>query len=245
LVARVIANSRATATAFVRSGGRAEQVRVVYNGIDSGTYGSVTPSETEALRRELGLAGVPIVGAFGRLAPWKGQHVLLEALVRLPGVHALLVGEALFGEHAYAEALRKQAETLGVADRVRFLGFRQDIPALMRLSDVIVHTSIEPEPFGRVIVEGMLASKPVVATRAGGTVEIIKDGVSGVLIPPGDAQALAEVLINLLADASRSHALAEAGYAAASERFLLPVMLEGVEQQIREVAVQRRQHRAS
>jgi glycosyltransferase involved in cell wall biosynthesis len=211
LVAQVIANSRAIAMAFVQSGGRAERVRVVYNGTDSRMFESVTPTKTDALRQELGLAGVPIVGAFGRLAPWKGQHVLPEALVRLPRVHAILVGEALFGEHDYAEALREQAETMGVADRVRFLGFRQDVPALMRLSDVVVHTSIAPEPFGRVIVEGMLACKPVVATRAGGTVEIIENGVSGVLVPPGNADALAGILTDLLADASRGHGLAKAG----------------------------------
>lgn len=240
LTTRVIANSRATATAFVASGGRAKRVRVVYNGIDSRPFRSVAPTEVDALRKELGLTGVPIVGVFGRLALWKGQHVLLEALVHLPGVHALLVGEALFGEDTYAEALRKRAKTLGVGDRVHFLGFRQDIPQLMQLSDVVVHTSIAPEPFGRVLVEGMLARKPVVATRAGGVVEAIEDGVTGVLVPPGDAQALARVLTNLLADPSRSHALAEAGSAAALERFSLEAMLEGVGQYIQEVAAQGR-----
>src|SRR5829696_1117200 len=244
MVARVIANSRATAAAFVESGGRAERVRVVYNGIDPGPFAAVGPTEVDALRKELDLIGIPVVGAFGRLAPWKGQHVLLEALVRLPEVHALLVGEALFGENAYVRGLHKQARALGVANRVHFLGFRQDVPQLMRLSDVVVHTSIAPEPFGRVIVEGMLTRKPVVATRAGGATEIIEDGVSGVLVPPGDVRILAGVLTNLLEENSRSRALAEAGYAAASERFSLQAMLEGVEQQIQEVAA-RWQYRAS
>jgi glycosyltransferase involved in cell wall biosynthesis len=99
---------------------------------------------------------------------------------------------------------------------------------------------IAPEPFGRVIVEGMLARKPVLATRAGGTVEIIENGVSGVLVPPGNAETLAGILTDLLADAYRGHGLAKAGYAVALERFSLRAMLEGVEQQIREVAVQRR-----
>jgi glycosyltransferase involved in cell wall biosynthesis len=243
MVARVIANSRATAAAFVESGGRAERVRVVYNGIDPRRFASVVPTEVDALRKELGLAGVPIVGTFGRLAPGKGQHVLLEALARLPGVHALLVGEALFGEDAYAQVLRERARALEVADRVRFLGFRQDIPRLMRLSDVVVQPSIEPEGFGRVIVEGMLSRKPVVATCAGGAVEIIENGVSGVLVSPGDSQALAGVLLHLLTDACRGRALAKVGYAAASERFSLQAMLEGVEQQIQEVTPQRRQSR--
>lgn len=240
LVARIVANSGATAEAFVKNGGKAEQVRVVYNGIDPNPFESVTPKEVGALEGELGLAGVPSVGVFSRLAPWKGQHVLLEALVHLPGVHALLVGEALFGERTYAESLRERAKDLGVTDRVHFLGFREDIPQLMRLVDVVVHASVAPEPFGRMIVEGMLARRPVVASRAGGTAEIVEDGISGVLIPPGDTEALTEALGGLLADTVRRRSLAESGYAAASKYFSLQAMLEGVEQQIQEVAMSRR-----
>jgi glycosyltransferase involved in cell wall biosynthesis len=235
LAARVIANSKATAEAFVRSGGKAERVRVVYNGMDPAPFDSVTLAEVENLKKELGVAGSPVIGAFSRLAPWKGQHVLLEALTRLPGVHTLLVGEALFGEHAYARALRERAEELGVADRVHFLGFREDVPRLMRLSDVVVHASVTSEPFGRMIVEGMLALRPVVASRAGGTAEIVEDGVSGILVPPGDASALSNALAGLLADPSKGCALAEAGRAVALERFSLEAMLEGVAQHIREV----------
>jgi glycosyltransferase involved in cell wall biosynthesis len=238
-VARVIANSRATAEAFVASGGRAEKVRLVHNGIDPTPFESVNPAQVDALRRALGLAEVPVVGVFSRLAPWKGQHILLEALARLPHVHAVLVGEAIFGELAYAKALGEQAQTLGIADRVRFLGFRHDIPQLMKLSDVVVHTSIAPEPFGRVIVEGMLAGRPVVATRAGGAVEIVEDGTSGVLVPPRDATALASALSDLLADPARADALAEAGRKAALEFFSLRAMLEGIMRQLQEVAPRR------
>ena len=243
LVARVIANSKASAAAFVEEGGRAERVRVVYNGLDPAPFESVESTEVDALRKELGLPEVPVVGVFGRLAPWKGQHILFEALARLPGVHALLVGEALFGEHAYARTLREQAKTLGVATRAHFLGFRRDVPRLMRLSDVVVHTSIASEPFGRVIVEGMLARRPVVATRAGGVMEIIEDGVSGALVPPGDAKVLTEVLAGLLANPTKARALAEAGYSVALERFSPRAMLEGVAQQIEQV-LEQQQHRA-
>jgi len=235
MVLRVIANSRASAASFVESGGRAERVRVVYNGVDPAPFEAVTSDELDALRQELNLEKTPIVGVFSRLAPWKGQHVLLEALSTLPAVHALLVGEAIFGEQAYATALRERSEALGVEDRVHFLGFRRDIPQLLRLSDVVAHTSVAPEPFGRVIVEGMLARSPVVATRAGGPLEIVEDGVNGILTPPGDAEALATALKGLLDDPNRAHALAEAGYAAALERFSLRAMVEGVAQQIQEV----------
>ena len=190
------------------------------------------PARWLALRREL--------GSFSRLAPWKGQHVLLEGLPYLPGIHALLVGDAIFGEQAYAKALRQQSKDLGVEGRVHFLGFRQDIPRLMRLSDLVVHTSVAPEPFGRVIVEGMLARSPVVATRAGGAVEIVDDEVSGILVPPGDASALAGAISGLLTDPVRAQALAGAGYEKALEQFSVPAMLEGVAQQLQEVAAWRR-----
>jgi glycosyltransferase involved in cell wall biosynthesis len=152
----------------------------------------------------------------------------------------MLVGAPLFGEDNYAKDLRQRAEALDVADRVRFLGFRRDVPSLMHLSDIVVHTSVAPEPFGRVIVEGMLARRPVVATRAGAAVEIIEDGVSGCLVPPGDAKALATVLGSLLANSAKVRALAEAGYAAALERFSLEAMLEGIEEQLQQALVYRR-----
>jgi glycosyltransferase involved in cell wall biosynthesis len=238
LVSRVVANSKATAKAFAESGGRVERVRVVYNGIDPTPFRSVPQPEMDNVRRELGLVGVPVVSVFSRLALWKGQHVLLEALARLPGVHALLVGAPLFGEDDYAKDLRRQAKALDVADRAHFLGFRRDIPSLMRLSDIVVHTSVAPEPFGRVIVEGMLALRPVVAARAGGAAEIVDDGVSGVLVAPGDANALAAALTDLLVNPAKAQALAEAGYKMALERFSLRSMLENLEQQMQQAVAQ-------
>ena len=105
--ALVVANSRATADAFVRSGGRAARVRVVYNGIDVDAFREpLEPAAGRAaLRDELGVGSAPLVGLFSRLSAWKGQHVLLEALAELPGTHAVLVGDALFGEDAYAASL--------------------------------------------------------------------------------------------------------------------------------------------
>jgi glycosyltransferase involved in cell wall biosynthesis len=233
---RVIANSRASATALIAEGGRTEKVRVVYNGIDAAPFDAVTGPEIEAARRELGLSGMPVAGVFGRLAPWKGQHVAIEALTRVPGVGLLLVGNALFGEEAYAASLRQRAAELGVADRVRFAGFRSDIPVLMRLCDVVLHTSTAPEPFGRVIVEGMLAGRPVVATRGGGVDEIVDDGVTGVLVTPGDPDRLAGAVGDLLRDPARAARLAEAGRSMAMRSFTVAAMVSGVTAALEEVA---------
>ena len=227
LAALVIVNSHATAAAFVGSGGRASLVRVVYNGVDAASYAAPL-LKTEQLRAELGIGDAPVVGVFSRLSPWKGQHVLLDALTRLPDVHAVLVGDALFGEETYAQGLYEQTRRLGLASRVHFLGFRRDVPELMGLCDVVAHTSTAPEPFGRVIVEGMFAGKPVVAARGGAVAEIIEPGVSGCVVAPGDAAALAAVLTDLLACPVTARALGAAAKEAADLRFSLPVMAEGI-----------------
>lgn len=236
--ALVVANSRATADAFVRSGGRAARVRVVYNGIDVDAFRS--PSEPvagrTALRDELGIGDAPLVGLFSRLSSWKGQHVLLGALAELPGAHAVLVGDALFGEDDYVASLRTQAHQLEVAARVHFLGFRRDVPELMREVDVVAHTSTAAEPFGRVIVEGMLAGRPVVATRGGAVCEIVEEGVTGLTVGPGDAPGLAAAVRTLLAEPERAAAMTAAAQLAAASRFSLPVMAADLSRCLAEAA---------
>lgn len=236
LAHRVITNSHASAAALVAQGGRKDKVRVVHNGIACEPFDAVTDADVVALRQELQLDGRPVVGVFGRLGKWKGQNIAVDAIARLPGVHLLLVGGALFGEQDYAEGLRAQATRLGVSDRVRFLAFRSDVPRLMRLVQVVLHTSTAPEPFGRVIVEGMLARRPVVATRAGGVEEILEDNVTGVLVPPGNAEALAAAITGLLEDPARAGRLAEAGRVNAEERFSVDAMVRGMTHCMEEVA---------
>jgi glycosyltransferase involved in cell wall biosynthesis len=232
--ARVVTNSRASAHAFVRHGGDEAKIHVVYNGIDAEPFLAITDDQAAAARNDLGLGDVPLVGLFGRLAPWKGQHVLIDALARVPGVHALLVGNALFGEDAYASELMSRAERLGVADRTHFLGFQSQIPLLMSAVDVVVHTSTAAEPFGRVIVEGMLAGKPVVATGAGGAIEILEAG-GGLLVPPGDVAALASAIQTLLRDRPLARQISEVGRARALRDFSIAMMLEGFTRHIEAV----------
>ncbi|MDQ7041458.1 MAG: glycosyltransferase family 4 protein [Rhodothermus sp.] len=230
----VIANSEASREAFRQAGGRLP-VAVVPNGFDVQRFAPKPPEQIAALRQALGLSPGPVVGLFSRLAPWKGQHVLLEALAQLPEVQALLVGEALFQEEQrYAQQLRERAAQDDLHGRVHFLGFREDVPLLLQLVDVVVHTSIAPEPFGRVIVEGMLARRPVIATRGGGAVEIVRDGETGLLVPPGDVQALAAAIRHLLDHPAQARQLAEAAYQDAHRRF----SIEAVRQAVRQVLLQ-------
>ena len=231
-VSRVIANSTATAEAFVAAGGDRARVSVVYNGIDPAAFAPATGERQMRLRADLGLGREPLVAAFGRLSPWKGQHVLIDALTLLPGVHALIVGAALYGEDAYADELRRQVQAKGLAGRVHFLGFRRDIADLISLASVVAHTSVSPEPFGRVLVEGMLARRPVVASRAGGAVEVIEDGTSGLLVPPADPGALAGAVASLLNDEAKARRIAANGHERARRLFSLQAMLVRIEQEV-------------
>lgn len=196
----VVSNSQATLDSLIASGGKRETSVVIYNGIDPKPFDACTDSMVEELRRELGWQGKFVVGAFGRLSPWKGQHILIEAVAGLPDVHVAIVGDALFGETEYVESLHALVRKHNLADRVHFLGFRRDVPRLMRSVDIIAHTATAPEPFGRVIVEGMLAVRPVIATRAGGALEILRDGETGILVTPGDVTALQQAIARFQKD---------------------------------------------
>lgn len=191
---KVIVPSEAAATAFVAEGGRRDLIEVIANGLD-GIPEQQTPVE---LRRVLRLPDGPLLGVFSRLARWKGQHVVLHALTGLPGVHCIIAGEALFGEDAYAADLKTTVNELGLGDRVHFLGQRGDVPRLMRAVDVVIHPSIDPEPFGRTLVEAMLAGVPVIATNNGAAPDILDQGRAGRLVPPNDPELLAKAIKDVL-----------------------------------------------
>jgi glycosyltransferase involved in cell wall biosynthesis len=226
----IVVNSEAVLESFVQAGGKRKKAVVVYNGISPEPFDSVQNSDVEKLRTQLGLEGKFLVGVFGRLSPWKGQHIVIDALCRLPETHVLMVGEALFGEQAYADELRTLARSKGVEDRVHFLGFRRDIPTLMKLADVVVHASTAPEPFGRVIVEAMLSDRPVVATRAGGVVEIIEDERTGLLVKPGSSSELSTAIERLRTQTAFTAELASAAKERAVRIFSISAMRLGIQQ---------------
>ena len=207
----VIANSEATRRCFIESGGRRGLTHVVYNGFDARLYAEASADDRAHLRLELGIGDAPCVLMVGRLSPWKGQHLFLEALRTLPGVHGVIAGDALFTEedHKYAEQLMKVECDPELARRVHFLGFRGDLPRWYAMADLVVHASTAPEPFGRVIVEGMLAGKPVIATRGGGASEILSDRNTGHLVTPNDAQEIAAAIRMVLAAPGSAAAMGE------------------------------------
>ena len=217
--ALVIANSQASKMAFLEAGGKSDLVRVVYNGFAAKNY-EVDELEVRNLRKNLRLEDKFVIGHFSRLSPWKGQHILIDALSQCPqDVVVILVGDALFGEQEYVQDLHQKVTALGLENRVKFLGFRADIPQLMAMCDLITHTSTAPEPFGRVIVEAMLCGKPVIASQAGGAMELVEDGINGFLVTPGEPQELAKVINNCRQESAKTANIANNAKIIASERF--------------------------
>ncbi|MDF9715026.1 glycosyltransferase family 4 protein [Nocardioides sp. ChNu-153] len=142
------------------------------------------------------------IAVLGRLSPWKGQLEAVRAFASaaLPSSTRLhLIGGALFGEHDYESVLRETVAELGVDDRVVFHGHVDDPRFLLEEMDMLAHTSVLPEPFGSVVLEGMDAGCVVIASRPGGPAEVVQDGVNGFLVPCGDVDALREALTSTAA----------------------------------------------
>jgi glycosyltransferase involved in cell wall biosynthesis len=217
----VIGNSRATIRSLTEIGVRPSKIHLVYNGFDAAKFIAPSPTKRQQIRERLGVASdTVLVGMFGRLDHWKGQHVFLEAVTQLPSVTALVVGEPVHGDGDYKASLVKAASG-ELGNRVRFLGFRDDISDLMAAADIVVHASVQPEPFGRVIVEAMLAGTPVVATNLGGVPEIMTNGRNGILVDPNDAGALRNAISQLIADRKMGEMMSRAARADMAERFTL------------------------
>ena len=233
--ALVIANSQASKMAFLEAGGKSDLVRVVYNGFAAKNY-EVDELEVRNLREHLRLEGKFVIGHFSRLSPWKGQHILIDALSQCPqDVVVILVGDALFGEQEYVKDLHQKVAGLGLENRVNFLGFRADIPQLMTMCDLITHTSIAAEPFGRVIVEAMLCGKPVIAAEAGGAMELVEDGINGFLVTPGEPQKLAQVIHNCRQESVKTANIANNARISASERFDVRIINQQIQELLKSI----------
>jgi glycosyltransferase involved in cell wall biosynthesis len=223
---RVIAISRFIAEHLVaRAPVDPARIRVIPRGVDPRSFDprAVNGARIEAMARHLSVPdGAPIVLLPGRITRWKGQMVLVDAMARLARTDAVAV---FLGEDQGREKFRAELEAriaaLGLAGRVFFRPHVADMPAALLLASVVVSASTDPEGFGRVVIEGQAMGRPVVATNHGGAAETVIAGETGLLVPPGDAAAMAAAIDSLLAlgasDAAalgaraRAHVLAQ-GY---------------------------------
>lgn len=215
-------------------GGVVDEGEVVYDPVDYDVFAPDSGSR-ESVVQELGLdPKAPLVVNVGRLVDWKGQDVFIRAASRVledrPESVFLLVGAGTDdGDTGYVGELRRLADRLGATEAVTFTGRRDDVPRLMAAADVVVHSATRPEPFGRVLVEALSCATPVVASDSGGPKEIVDHGVTGVLTPPGDPQAMAEGICRLLARTSESEAMGREGRRIVMDRFSAGSFVRGIE----------------
>ena len=181
----------------------------IHNGIDLDAYQALAQQRNaDEIRAEFGLRdGELLIAMVGNVHEWKGQEVLLRALPLLPPSvrwRCLFVGGVPTNadNQAYYAHLLELQRDYALEDRTSFTGYRSDVSAIVGASDVLVHTSITPEPMGRVILEGMTLAKPTIATNHGGPTEIIEHEISGFLVEPGDPRALADCLSKVLCSSS-------------------------------------------
>ena len=198
--------------------------RIVYNPIDVEAFKH--PGDGSGLRSELGLTDQDrVICNVGRLVSWKGQDLFLQAVAEVvqsyPATKALIVGgrKCTASGEAYYQRLLRLVAHLNLSGHVIFTGFRSDIPRIMAASDIVVHSACEPEPFGRVVVEAMAAGRPVIATAAGGVLEIIDDQVNGVTVPLNDAAAMAKAIQKLLLEPERARSMGQRAQQDVRDRF--------------------------
>lgn len=226
---RVIANSRMGAEyACERMGLPAGAIRVSYNGVQS-------VQGTPGLRTELEVPADGLLVLFvGRLVVHKDVPTLLKAAAalhaRLPGLRV-----ALAGDGPLRDSLARDVEALGLQGVVHLLGQRDDVPDLIESADAIVLPSLR-EGLSNVILEGMMGGKPVVASRAGGNVELIEHDRSGLLFDVGDVQALAAALERLARDTALRARLGEGARQRALTEFSIPSMVQAYEKHYGEAA---------
>ncbi len=207
----------------------ASRVRVIANGVDVDRFAPSKPSAE--MRRELGLQpGQPVATIVAALRPEKNHELLLEAAVdvrrQVPDARILVVGDG-----ARRAMLEQRAADLGLAETVRFLGTRRDVPEILSLTRVFVLCShMEANPVS--IIEAMACGRAVVATRVGSVPENVGDGVTGYLVEPGHRQQLAERLVELLTDPARAEAMGVAGRHRALAHGSLQGMVRGYEELI-------------
>lgn len=217
LTDRAIAVSESTRQFLVRQRHVPEErIRLIWNGAPLAEFSSPDREAARALRRDLGVPeGAPVVGSIGRLSAQKGHRYLLDAaaqvLARRPEARFLIVGDG-----DLSEELKSQAALLGILPQVLFVGHRSDIPLVLGTIDVLcISSTYEGTPL--TLFEAMASGKPIVSTAVDGCREVLKDGLTGVLVPPRDPGALAEALLRVLDDGALREGLSGAARRASEQ----------------------------
>ncbi len=198
----------------------------IYNGIDPDI---VKVSQTEQEIRKIHSIGseFTLIGVIGNIKEWKGQETAIRAMAKViinfPDTICLLVGDTSQGDQYYNDRLTQLIEKLGIENNIIFTGYTKNVANYINIFNVVLHTSILPEPFGRVLIEAMSMKKPVIGARAGAVPEIIDERVTGFTFMPGDDVALAESINLLLENPATASTMGENGYKRLMDNFHISV----------------------
>jgi glycosyltransferase involved in cell wall biosynthesis len=228
----ILVNAIAVKAWLIGEGYEAAKIVVIPNGVDLSRFEAT--ARHESVFGALGIpGGAPVVLVVSRLNPLKGLEPFLEAAALVapafPSARFVIVGDTNPNERPYWSTLTNLTSRLGLTERVTFAGLRRDVPQLLSAATISVMPSLN-EALSNVLLESMAAGAPVVATRVGGTPEAIVDGVNGMLVPPGDASAMAAAISALLSDPVRARRLGDAARRRISEQFSMERMVSATEQ---------------
>jgi glycosyltransferase involved in cell wall biosynthesis len=173
------------------------------------------------------------LGIVGNIKEWKGQETVVRSIAILrktfPNVKCLLVGDTSEGDRYYEKRIRDLIDRMGLSRHIIFTGYQRNVPDYINVMDILIHASINPEPFGRVLLEGMSLKKPLVGANGGAVPEIVEEGVSGLTFIPGDPEGLAAAISSIASDRGRMKRMGEMGYLRLMERFHIRQNLESTE----------------
>jgi glycosyltransferase involved in cell wall biosynthesis len=226
---RVICISEAVRSTVENLKLRGPTLVTIPNGLDPAEMRVTRPAAD--IHAELGIApDRPVIGIIGNIKPWKGQEVVIRAVAMLkrtvPDVVCLLIGDFGRDDQAYRPRIAQLIAEQDVRDNVIVTGYRANVADYVNALRVVIHASVDPEPFGRVLLEAMALSKAVVASRGGAAPEIVVEGATGLLFTPGDAADLARQLERLIGNAAERDRMGRAGFDRLGEQF-------GIERNVR------------
>ena len=235
LASKLIAVSKAVLKRFKGLASKSDKFVVIYNGVDLKEFHHQLAGKRFKEEFEIEDDWI-LVGTLGQLIPTKGQEIFLKAAALvsklIPNVKFIIVGNR---NEEYRKKLENLSRDLGIDDKVIFTRFREDIPQIMSSFDIVVLPSYHFEGFSRVVLEAMASSKPVIATELGGNLEAVEDGTSGILVPPGNSNRLAEAILELIKDEDKRNQMGEAGRRRAERLFSIEKNIAQIEKLYKEL----------
>ena len=210
--------------------------KIIHNGVNLSDY--IQSYDTLQVRKEFDcMPDQMLVGLVARLDWWKGHEFFLEAMAEVVNknhnIRGLIIGglaELSYDSSSrYLDRLHVMVKSLGLGEKIIFTGHRSDVPCLVAALDVVVHASSIPEPFGLTVIEGMAAGKPVVATAAGGVLDIFEDGVNGLLVPCKDSKAMAMAILQIISDKDKAKKMGLAARRRVTEKFTVQQQVTAVQ----------------